>query len=387
MGHFWNFKKFHNRYALTSKYKSNIFFHLIFLCFICIQTLIYQTKLTLFFTYNFYGFPTFLEFTISSMNKLETNINFTNCKLCNFTIRNQEFSNSQENDLLIAASITKVAQLSIYARTLRTVHSKCLCVILLDEEAYHSIDKITMESLIDCGVQVVNFGKFIYPKGTGFIYRFHVINEFIRINQDKINRVIMCDIFDTVFQGDPFNSQVSKYTLNLVDEGKPYCHTWTHANRAWLRIYNSSYPLERDMRFNYFCVAYIAGPIDLIIPLMNEYLTFFSIHLKGNDQGVINYLYLSGILQKLAIPVNKFRNNELVHHTFFSKFTTDYKFGFVPSIRNNSLYASIVHHSYAVHSLKYTLIDCCPRINKSMKDYIRGLNEKQIRNHEKSHNL
>ena len=358
--------------------KTSFYVHFTLLCAFLMQILIRQTKFRTKLEGFYYAFPSSLEFTVSDSNFLDTNFNYSNCKFCNYPIRNQEFANSESKDLILTISMSKATQISVFARTLRTVNSNCSCVILLDDKAFHSLDHITLESVRDCGAQIINFGKYIYPPKTEVMFRFHIMNEFLRVNQDKINRVIMCDLFDTAFQGDPFNIQINTYSLNLADEGKPYWHHWTVANQKWINMYNSSYPLKRDLGFNYFCAAYIGGPIDQILSFLDLFLTYFSIDVPGNDQGCLNYLFLSGVLQKMALPVNKHRKKELVHHTFFSQFTSDYTFGFIPSIRNKSFYASVIHHTYGFRNMKYTLLKSCPRLNKCMKNYIRGISDNDV---------
>ena len=345
-----------------------------FFMYIIILRLVFERKMIRFkLEYSFFSFPFALDFISSIKIKMTKNINYEKCLLCNFTVRNEFYANSTPYDLIITCIFGVAKQLFIFIRTLRTVHYKGKCIILIDEKALESIDKKTLLYSLDCGIQFVNYGKFIFPKGTGVIFRFHMMTEYIRFNKNQINRVIICDLFDTVFQGDPFNTQVNMYQLNVADEGMPYNHAWSHANRAWIQYSDPNYPLPRDQDFYYFCAGVIGASVDVMLNFLYEELKLFTVDALVNDQGVLNYLYLSGILQKKAVSVVPKRKSELIYHSYFTMFEPNhdkYKIGMFPSIRNNSFYCSVIHQAYSTGVLKGSLSNACPQPDKSMKNYI-----------------
>ena len=310
------------------------------------------------------------------------------CPCCNFTVRNQEFADSTENDLIIVAGVGQVRNLGPFMRTLRTTGSKCGVVLLTDDNTI--IDPITEEIAINCGLQIYRCGIFepppLYYAPNAYVY--YYIKAFLEKNIDKLHRVIVVDLFDTVFQGDPFNVQVNGEYINAIDEGLFYLSSWTnrqwysHADwRKWPKV-----PLSKYLSL-YLCSGYFGGNAKDLLKLITVFVNFYDYYSNAPDQGVFNYLFLAKG-KEYGLKRSPFRWHELVHHTTHAAKNIRKKhhrvLGKIPARWNTKKYASVIHLYYKSEILTASILFACPRLpNQSY--YIARLNENEINNLEKKY--
>ena len=314
-----------------------------------------------------------LTYTFKPFNKEK-------CPSCNFTVRNQEYADSTEKDLLIVAGVGEVRNLGPLMRTLRTTGSKCGVVLLTDDET--EIDPVTEELALNCGLQIFRCGIFDPPNlfyaPNAYIY--YYIKAFLERNINTLGRVIVADLYDTVFQGDPFNVQVNDQYINAVDEGLRYYASWTnrqwysHADwRRWPKLPFSKYS------YLYLCSGYFAGSAKDILHLITVFVNFYDYYSNAPDQGVFNYLFLEKG-KEFGLKRNPFRKNELVHHTIASKNSRKKHhrvIGKIPQRWNTKRYASVVHHYYKSEILSASILYACPRLPNQLF-YLPRLNETEI---------
>ena len=170
-------------------------------------------------TTGYYQFETCLEFLNNDL-KLQyyDPKKAKNCLLCDY--KNVGYSDSSQRDVIITYAAKKVWNIALLQRTLRTTKSNASLVILLDREAIDSIDNITFKFFENCSTQVVLIPDVPY-KSHHFgckNYLIPLMYLFLKYNRFMINRVIFVDLYDTLFQGDPFNSLIRKQEIHIVRE-------------------------------------------------------------------------------------------------------------------------------------------------------------------------
>ena len=321
---------------------------------------------------HFFPEPQYLELHLNPNLRLKQ-LDWKNCNLCNFTVRNTK-ADSTERDVIIGTGINAVENVILFVRTLRTTGSKAHCVILLDHIAYSKVPKSTFEYAEECGGQIINVGD-LKSKGIGHSQNlvYVVCYEFVYLNQDQIDRVIISDLYDSVFQGDPFNSQVGGSYLNVIDEGSDF-RSWTGGvNKGWVEKFN--FKLNSDqLKEKYVCTGYIGGTLDVMMKFFTLFNENFNSSRGTTDQGEVNYIYFSGKFKKNGVHVPRNRRNELIRHTACKPLKQYELMGEVRSINNEEVYASVVHHYYANHLFKYSLLRVCPIGNADKSFYISHCN-------------
>ena len=341
----------------------NIFQVLIFFYFL---TPSYKITKTSFFT----TISTPFELLLSNEFKLKYYAKSPNCSLCNFSVRNSDLSNSSPKDVSIIPGVGLTQNIEVFVRTLRTTGSMSSCVILLDNITYNELSKETYKELIQCGAQIINCGpvnivEYIDAYNYCYAYTFF----FIEANRHLIDRVIRFDMFDTVFQGDPFNTQIDDQ-LNIIDEGTTM-HTSPYffdINAVWISHFDPN--IKKYNGKIYKCAGYIGGSIDTMYKAFGVFIEYMRLGTINNDQGAVNYFYFNNIYKKAGIKVVGNRKFELVRHCAFIPLEEHDSLGDVRTIRDKNLFASVVHHYYMNPSLQFSILKSCPRNHKTMNFYI-----------------
>ena len=305
------------------------------------------------------------------------------CPLCNFTVRNKNLSNSTPRDLLLVSSVGTIRNVVPLMRTLRTTGSKCSVVLLTDDQAY--IDPISLRIVTECGLQIIRCGNMELPKigedsykWSAYSYIYYYLRAFLSQNIDKFDRVIICDLFDVVFQGDPFNTQVTYDYINAIDEGV-YLKD-SEYNIRWIHYAGPVELTQEDLDTPYICSGYFSGSAKNMLHLLDVFCEYVDFATNTPDQGIFNYLFIKG--KQFGLKKNPFRVNELVHHTVVSKniHMKGYRtLGNIPVRWNNNYYASVIHQYYKSKYLVKDILKVCPRESTSQTKYVAKWTESRIR--------
>ena len=320
-----------------------------------------------------YYFPTNIE--LHQNTRLVFNINekqdTSSCKLCTFVSRTNR-SNSTPRDVVIAVSIGKATNMIIFVKSLRTTGSKAQCVFLVDDVASNKISRLTRDIIKKCGGRIINCGNVPYKKyldGHNYCYFFAL--SFLEANIDTFDRAIISDMYDTVFQGDPFTEQFSSEKFNIVDEGVTYDTFPTGpANREWLKPWNIYGP----SKLKYYCTGYMGASTKILIHALRLFAMQHRFGEGRHDQAAFNYLYLSGILDKNGIGTVKERKNEEIRHLAMIP-PPNKTLGYITSINSDKTYATAIHHYYAVNTTRNSIINFCPKEDPGLEDYLNRKKE------------
>ena len=137
--------------------------------------------------------------------------------LCNFVVSTKG-CNSTPRDIVISSAVSKTTNIVLFQRTLRTTGTNATLILFLDQEAIDNMDPDTKRFTEQMNTQIFLIPK---PPSSGMkIKNFiaYLVKEFLRENEFNINRVIVMDLFDSLFQEDPFNIQMPNDKLQLVHE-------------------------------------------------------------------------------------------------------------------------------------------------------------------------
>jgi hypothetical protein len=97
-------------------------------------------------------------------------------------------------------------------RSLRTSGSRCSVVIFTDSDVFASIPFRAF--LADCGCALISIGKLFSDKRNYlFMLRNSACYDWLRYRDWLFDRVILIDLFDTIFQGDPFTEEITENVI------------------------------------------------------------------------------------------------------------------------------------------------------------------------------
>ena len=339
--------------------------------FVCINILIVMVNIN-FHIVNiinmhsaFYKFKSPLDYSVQTKKIEYFTYDIDKTLFCNFTADTNE-SNSTPKDVVISASIKHAKNLILFLRTLRTTGSKCSIVLFLDKQCITNIDKETLEGAMSFGIQIIITPETEASGAQTKNYMGYIIKEFLRENYCEIDRVIYADLFDTLFQEDPFNIYFPTNSLHLVDEG--IINEYNGGNLQYIKSTCPSFKLTKKMnKTKTICAGYIGGINKLIIGYYTQVLTLLTLT-TGDDQGATNILYLTHSFQKVGIQIANNTHNK-VRHSFFM--VPDKPFTLLSAYKDSDIKASIIHVYYrGDENFMISVLKVCPRPSKNMLNYL-----------------
>ena len=333
------------------------------------------------FSLNFFQIPFDIDFYVkSNTNFHKYSLYSSACEKCKYHIHFPK-ANSTPKDVVIAFASKQVYNIALFIRTLRNTESHASCVFILDKEAISTIDQKTLSLIENCGAQIIECNV---PDNLNFDlknYFFHLIDLFLRKNEFMIDRVIICDLYDYIFQLDPFHSDLPKNQLHLVDEGVSYNLSDSFVrkhNIKWIESYDPSFVFTENMsKINFWCAGYVDAPVSIMIRTLELLLSLTPRNKLATDQGGFNYLNLSGKFLSEHIIVAKWNKDELVRHT--ATIPIREAFMNVKALNNPNLTATGIHHYYTGgDSFFQTILSVCPRPDSSFHNYLSKTDDDKI---------
>lgn len=277
------------------------------------------------------------------------------CRSCMFNTKNDYIADSTSKDLIISVITETDHNLIVFMRTLRTTHSKCSVVFLMDQKTYKNLEKDTRKYLKKCGCQVINIGK-IPDEGQKNLpnFRFYVAYMFLLRNKGEFNRVIIIDALISTFQGDPFNNQINTTHFNVLYEGSTYSKS-EHHTKEFERVAGKIN--QSEMESYYPCTEYIGASEEMMISFFEKYFEKYEWGSNITNDGLIGYvLYRTNFVNLKS----ERRDKELVYINYKKTFNGDSTdIGFIRSIRDDEFYSSIIIHNYLSNEFKESVEHAC----------------------------
>jgi hypothetical protein len=299
---------------------------------------------------------------------------FENCMICNFSLKNDN-PNSSPHDLMITIYFGRIAGIIPLVRTLRTTGCKATLVVLVDNFALRSLTKNHLKQIENCGVNFVNLKNFRigYLDSTRWI----PITDYIMKHRQMIDRIIMMDGFDVVFQGDPFSTRFGKDHLYFTTEN---IKVTEHTNHDLVR----NLPFL-DKEINESVGAINAG---VILGETNLFLQFIDLFFEYFDKSRFNdYKYNDQTFLQWALGKNLFKNHSIPYiidgpngttacmlwRRFFKK---DHNLEFCYHVLSgeNDEYALIVHQYDRFPTVKGWLVKAYPQNGFDVRNFFRAAN-------------
>ena len=147
------------------------------------------------------------------------------CTLCNF-IPPRRNGNSSPRDLIITFAIGKLQNAFAFVSSCRTTGCKARIVFLVDDIAYTKYSKEFYQELYNCGCEIINVGHFdIQDRQDIFFIRYLYYEKYLRERTD-IDRILATDLYDVLFQSDPFTNEVTGKKVFFFSEREKMIDNW-----------------------------------------------------------------------------------------------------------------------------------------------------------------
>ena len=232
--------------------------------------------------------------------------------LCECTpIPNTFHRDSQPNDIVMSMANKNVFNFIIFLKTLRSGKCRASIVLFIDSRAYDTLKprRFLIEIERYCNLHLFLYTNTIIPNLD--LLRDYFFHQFLISRRHLINRVIICDLYDTVFQGDPFSTTInfnsigftSEYYLLLNDQ---------YWNTPWLKhvykFFEKPFEEEKFKNYHPICSGVLFGKVDYLIRffdfLFNEKIMKNIAKIDFlTDQGLFNYLLIEVLPLHPEIPV------------------------------------------------------------------------------------
>ena len=304
-------------------------------------------------------------------------VDYSKCELCHFKVRN-EMNDSSPDDLMISSAVGHIANENFFSRSIRTVQSKCRVVIVCDEVAINDLPKERYESAVKCGVQFC-----VVPTKTwegGYwgqaSVAYYYILAFLLRNRGLFKRVIFQDLFDSVFQGDPFTSDLirKKNEIHVTHEFKTGDEQFMVEHYAKMNI---SQPEWYKKKY-YINSSHFGGFAETIIKFLLVFVSVNSFKDGWMDQTTVNYMIFSGILKKHGLKFSKNSRTQRFINLISGKPVEKAKYGYYHAHYSKYHYAVCLHHTWSNYDIMVNMAEYCPikeRNETLIRDYFGKCND------------
>ena len=379
---------FHKRYVKHQKMAHVVYFSVKFTLFLSIQ--ISLSTLFLLDKSNFLEFscnirPTKRESYIN-MSKILfdgkesfydyqiianlTHSHSSNCELCN--INKDETGTSTERDIAIAILFgNKTYNVLNWVRTLRSTGCRCKILFFYEKGYLSNFCEDELKAIRNCGVLWWPLGTIFSNKKEVFdprTSRFLVIQSFLEAYGNYFDRVLLNDIFDSIFQKDPFFDGMPEDKISVSIERVQFKNhelnmKWIQSiDKEWtIEFWNEKWILNSGMQI---------GPTDLMLELlflMNQ-PEFYLDKNNPTDQASLNLLYYRGIFPNIWID---YYGKHFISSCYSMFELKSDKEGFMHEIGFSQNTASIIHQFDRICPVAKNLEKICPKIGKWQK-HTRG---------------
>ena len=286
--------------------------------------------------------------------------------LCSFVPFNIN-ANSSPRDVVFTITTNQQCNLVLFLRTLRTTQSNCSIVLFMDRKCIKTMDRDTLQFISEMDAQIILIPDKEYKGMDSKSFVFYAIKEFLLENQNLVDRGIYLDMFDCLFQADPFDDLFSGSKIQIVDEG--YKLGDNDQNIWWMKLFDPYFNLSaRDINTINLNAGVFGARADQLIRFCAVTLTMLRMH-DEFDQGAVNVLYFFGGYRKHAIFMTEKVKESRIRHIMFN--CVDGPFGNVSAHLNQRITGSILHMYYMTNrAFICTLLQSCPKITDQMSNYL-----------------
>lgn len=294
------------------------------------------------------------------------------CILCNVPVRSHN-QNSSSNDAIIGSAFVQCRNYMLVVRTLRSIGCLAQFFMIVDDLFFNQLPKANIEFLKNCGCIIVNTGQsqIRVPQNLHY-YRYFCYRNFLE-KKTEFSRVMSLDIYDVVFQGDPFTTHIVIDSIYYTTEAATI--ESNSCNAGWVR-----YAMNNTGDFNSMKDKFIING-GIILGGYKPYMCFIKLFLDFTkyskdksypigDQGFINVIvYRNMVAQHGFKQYVLTYNHGYANLYLMSDMNLNWTLGKVKSFDSHE-YFLILHQIYRIPELCRSIVISCPPLSYMKKGYL-----------------
>jgi hypothetical protein len=301
------------------------------------------------------------------------------CTLCNFTARNAR-PNSSPRDVIVASMFDHIVNVVPFVRTLRTTGSRATVIFFTDKDGALKVNADLASFFHSCAITLIKIDRRQAGVRHNKQLRHLLFAEFFRTRYFLFDRILTVDLFDTVFQGDPFFEGFNRDAISFDHYFYPPFGNVLNGILAVIGppdekirqevshrdVINSGLTtggIELQMRF---WVLYRQLLLTLNITVLNAVVYA--------DQDLVNALIRSNATLRAGIPIVLYDAEDYFHladKQWLRK-------GVVPQIGQykmpeTDVFPLVIHQADRSPPLTVSIVQACPQEFPQSEVYLRGL--------------
>lgn len=227
----------------------------------------------------------------------------TTCNLCP-TQTNSTMSDSTDRDLAMGVLYgDHTYNVLTWVRNLRSVGCKATIVFFVTKEYMKVLTQLEIENLYNCGVFMFFFTQFDPNKIRELRYAKNLIYPlFLNSYGQFFDRVLINDIYDSIFQKDPFLKTLNRNEIAVsIERVRIKYHDWFQQR---LRSMDPQYSIEfYGSKFIINSGFFIGGSKTMLSLFSNITDPQYMLKYDSNDQAILNMLYYRNIFPNLKVDL------------------------------------------------------------------------------------
>jgi hypothetical protein len=267
-----------------------------------------------------------------------------------------------------------------FVRTLRSTGCKAAIIVFCDYMALRTFTADHLRFHDDCGVVFVDFG--VVPNGRANITvqaRHLLYYDFLTEYRSTFDRVIIADMYDTLFQQDPFTTDFGYHTMGVTSEAVTLNADPT-INTAWLKIADPDY--AADPKFYDDKIALSSG---LLFGSTEAMLMFYNVFLghkfydtfppTSTDQGHLNFLYHKGVFAKSGLKIRVTQPGDYIVSARGAVFRQTTNWHGMFQVVGYSSSPAVIHQYSRICPIMARVKKFCPALRYDRSPYARVLDQ------------
>ncbi|OHT05377.1 hypothetical protein TRFO_05962 [Tritrichomonas foetus] len=304
------------------------------------------------------------------------------CPACIFNVRNRDNSNSSPSDVVISSMFFQSFNLIPCIRSLRTTGSKCSAVIFTDTSLMNQITSEFQKIMNDCGCAIFSIGTLSTKERKYlFMLRNIIANQFLEKNQNLFKRIIVFDLYDTIFQGDPFTADFYEDVIGFSIETTKI--RGNHFKGVSI-ILGSEKASSKCYKKKIVNCGTIIGTTKVVLKFLKLFIQQTEklsksdfvdlIETQFPDQAIVNSFICGGIFDENGIKYHLYHATD-DYISLYLLFRNKLNFTLGNFIWNSTKFPLLIHLFDRSKRFCKSVTKACPPTFNSTFPYIRCLNE------------
>jgi hypothetical protein len=265
-----------------------------------------------------------------------------------------------------------------FVRSLRMSQCRASIVLFCDAIVIHKFDVNITNFLSRCGVTVVPIGELAdVSRNKRLLVRNVILLDFLSHRLHLFDRILIVDLFDTIFQGDPFQTTFDRSAVGLNAESLPI-------DKKQLWSIDGLLQQRGARKAFYYKPCMNAGTLTGTPSLLVAFLALYSRRIASldahtlraifyvPDQVVLNVMVHTGKFQEANIPLHIYTQTEAFHVMWynFNKPGVQYKLGEY-TLMNDGRFPLCLHMFDRSIHFTWSVRDACPAEFPTVDPYVR----------------